>query len=255
LIAEPFRRSMRLMDQLLLPFTARPRYSFETLVTHDGIREPLETIRSVYGTRKLPLPSLFLHGTPGTGKTHLLHALATFLEDVFEEEGLCVEPVSAADQDSVVADLERLLSEGTGISKLCGVIVDDVHEAQGPVAAHLWSLSNKLTRSGAALMMASRKPPEETFPTDPHLTSRITSGLVLHLEPPDDTTRIRIIDKMARDRSIRVAPDVSHYLLTRKSRNVSDLNKLLDVLDQASLRFKRRITVPFIKFLEKTHDL
>jgi len=242
------------MDQLLLALTAPPRYTFETLVAHEGVHEAVATIRSVYGNRKLPLPSLFLHGGPGTGKTHLLHALASFLESVFEED-VSVELVSVANQDSVIADLERLLSDDTGVSNLRGVIVDDVHEARGQVAAHLWSLSNKLTRSGSALLMGSRRPPGETFPNDPHLTSRITSGLVLQLEPPDDAARILIIDKMARDRSIRVAPDVSHYLLTRKSRNISDLNQLLDVLDRASLRLKRRITIPFIKSLEKGGEL
>ena len=223
-------------------------------MAHEGVHEAVATIRSVYGNRKLPLPSLFLHGGPGTGKTHLLHALAIFLESAPEED-VSIELISVANQDSVIADLERLLSDDTGVSNVRGVIVDDVHEAQGQVAAHLWSLSNKLTRSGAALLMGSRKPPGETFPTDPHLTSRITSGLVLQLEPPDDTARILIIDKMARDRSIRVAPDVSHYLLTRKSRNISDLNRLMDVLDRASLRLKRRITIPFIKFLEKSGEL
>lgn len=242
------------MDQLLLALTAPPRYTFETLVEHEGVHEAVATLRSVYGNRKLPLPSLFLHGGPGTGKTHLLHALATFLES-FLEEDLSVELISVANQDAIIADLERLLSDDTGVSSLWGVIVDDVHEARGQAAAHLWSLSNKLTRSGAALLMGSRRPPGETFPTDPHLTSRITSGLVLHLEPPDDTARILIIDKMARDRSIRITPDVSHYLLARKSRNISDLNQLLDALDLASLRFKRRITVPFIKFLEKSGEL
>lgn len=243
------------MDQLVLAFSPTRRYTFESLVVHEGIQQALRTMRSVYASQKLPLPSLFLHGAPGTGKTHLLHALATFLEDLFQAEGLRVELIDAKDQASAVTELEKLLSDESAFAHLCAVAVDDVHEVHGQAAAHLWSLSNKLTRSGAALLIGSRKPPEETFPTDPHLTSRITSGLVLHLDPPDDAIRVLIIDKMARDRSIRISPDVSHYLLTRKSRNINDLNRIMDILDEASLRFKRRITVPFIKTLEKSGEL
>ena len=224
-------------------------------MVHDGIQEALRTIRSVYGSHKLPLPSLFLHGLPGTGKTHVLHALAAFLDDVFQADGLRVEFVDANDQAAAAQELERLLSDDSILSHVCAVAVDDVHEVHGQAAAHLWNLSNKLTRSGAALLMGSGKPPEETFPTDPHLTSRITSGLVLQLDSPDDAVRVLIIDKMARDRNVRISPEVSHYLITRKSRNVSDLNRIMDILDKASLQSKRRITVPFIKSLEKSGEV
>jgi chromosomal replication initiation ATPase DnaA len=39
--------------------------------------------------------------------------------------------------------------------------------------------------------------------------------------------------------------------VSRKSRNVKELEGLLDILDRASLELKRRITIPLIKTLEK----
>ncbi|MEW6137909.1 MAG: DnaA/Hda family protein [Thermodesulfobacteriota bacterium] len=254
MIPSAFRRTMGCMDQLVLSLSTPPRYSFESLVVHEGIQHAVMTIHSTYATPKRPLPSLFLHGLPGTGKTHLLNALAELLREVFREEGLRVEIVSV---ESLAADaaFDELLANPDGTADLCGVVVDNIHEAQGQTAAHIWNLSNKLTRSGAALLMSSRKIPEETFPNDPHMTSRITSGLVLELQAPDDAVRVLIIDKMARDRSIRISRDVAHYLVTHKSRNISDLSKIIGILDHASLRLKRRITIPLIKSLEKDGEL
>jgi chromosomal replication initiation ATPase DnaA len=60
-----------------------------------------------------------------------------------------------------------------------------------------------------------------------------------------------ILDKMARDINVRIAPDVTHYLVTHKSRNVSELARILEALDTVSLQLKRRITLPIVKLLEK----
>jgi len=119
----------------------------------------------------------------------------------------------------------------------------------------LWNLSNKLTRSGAALIMASDKPPDVLFQDNDHLRSRILAGLVLGLTLPDDSARLLIMDKMAKDRNLRLSPEVTHYLVTRKARNVKELGVLLEKLDAASLLLKRRITLPLVKVLEKEGTL
>jgi DnaA-homolog protein len=56
---------------------------------------------------------------------------------------------------------------------------------------------------------------------------------------------------MARDKNVRISREVCAYLVSRKSRNVKELERLLDILDRASLELKRRITIPLAKTLEK----
>ena len=73
---------------------------------------------------------------------------------------------------------------------------------------------------------------------------------MLKLDVPNDSVRLLIVDKMARDRNIRISEDVCRYLVTRKSRNVKELERLLDILDQTSLELQRRITIPLVKLLE-----
>lgn len=240
------------MTQLLLPLTTPPRLTFEALIVHEGIQTAVSTIQSVYGTGGPPLPPLFLHGPPGTGKTHMLNALALLLEIRFAPKAAGVRFISAAGEPPRFPELEALVSDPeTSVQGLLAVIVDDAHRANEEDSAHLWSLSNKLTRSGAPLILAARTPPEEIFPANAHLRSRIVSGLVLALEPPEDAIRMLIVDKMARDKNVRIPREVCAYLVSRKSRNVKELEGLLDILDRASLELKRRITIPLIKTLEK----
>ncbi len=240
------------MTQLLLPLATPPQFTFDNLVIHEGIRDALVTIQSVYKSEQLPHPFLFLYGPAGTGKTHVLNALAAYLKEHLEPEECEVILVSSPGGAAIFSELERLVTSPDGDpEKPCAVLVDDVHLMDDQHRPHLWNISNKLVRSGAPLILSSRVPPDEIFEDDPHMKSRVTSGLVLRLEPPEDSVKILILDKMARDRHVRVSPDVTHYLVTRKSRNVNDLGKILDILDRSSLELQRRITLPLIKLLEK----
>jgi DnaA regulatory inactivator Hda len=240
------------MTQLLLPLELPPRFSFEDLVVHRGNEEALATIRSAYATVRKPLPSLFLHGPPGTGKTHMVQALGGLLEKRLKDAGGRVVLVKPQGEPARFPDLENLVSgDPEPVGELYAAAVDDVHLMDDEDSAHLWTLANQLTRSGGALILAGRVAPHRMFLDNPHLQSRVLSGLVLSLEAPEDPERMLILDKMARDRNVRVSRETFHYLLTRKSRNVKDLAELLDILDRASLELKRRITIPLIKSLEK----
>ena len=51
----------------------------------------------------------------------------------------------------------------------------------------------------------------------------------------------------AKARGLELSDDVRHYLFTRYQRDVSVLVAMLEKINQASLREKRKITVPFLK--------
>lgn len=240
------------MTQLILPLVTPPRFTFDNLVVHDGNENALSTIRRVYNPLVRPAPPLFLYGPAGTGKTHILNALAGMLTGLSAQEPGAVKIIETQGEPPAFPELERLVAlDEAQFLCLKAVAIDDVHLISGEDRSHFWNLCNKLNRSGAALLMAARSSPEEMFSDDPHLSSRMTSGLVFGLEPPADRVRVLILDKMARDRNLRVSPDVGTYLVTRKSRNVKELGNLMEILDRASLQLKRRITLPLIKHLER----
>lgn len=212
----------------------------------------MATLQSVYHPDGRPFPPVFLYGPPGTGKSHVLRAVSALIETGCAPERRRVELIRAQGDPPRFPDLSRLVSEDDTCERdLCGVALDDAHELNAEEQLHLWNLSNKLTRTGSPLIVAARTAPDEAFVEDPHLQSRITAGLVFRLEPPEDNVRVVILDKIARDRNIRLARDVGNYLVTRKSRNVKELENILEILDSTSLQLKRRITIPLVKSLEK----
>lgn len=244
------------MKQLLLSLQTPQRFTFEDVVIHEGIASAVSTVKGVYSERSGFLPPLFLSGPSGTGKTLLLKTLAELLSGNSPARPNRVTVITPKENSDPFSDLAAMVSESEKyFEHTAGVAVDDVHQMSEQDAAHLWSLSNKLTRIGAPLMLASRESFDVVFKGNQHLTSRIAAGLVFSLEPPDDQARVLILDKMARDRSLRISREVCRYLVTRKSRNVKDLEGILHALDVASLRLKRRITLPLIKLMESEGEL
>ncbi|MFH0824855.1 MAG: DnaA/Hda family protein [Pseudomonadota bacterium] len=239
------------MIQLTLPLSTPEHLTFGSLVVHPGIEEAQRVLRSMYGGPG-PCPSqLFLFGESGTGKTHILKAVGTLIDSAAVSDQGKVEYTVPPGRDGFDR-LERLVSESVdGLRGIAGVIVDDIHLLRPEDEPHLWSLSNKLVRLGRPLMTASIQGPETLFSANPHLLSRIRGGLVFRLDAPEDEARFLILDKMARDRNISLSPDVRNYLVTRKGRNVKQLAHIVEILDLESLRFKRRITIPFVRGLEK----
>ena len=230
----------------------RGRFTFDTLVVHEGIDQAVATVRSVFPNGLRPLPPLFIYGPEGTGKTHILKAL---IGELHEKPALPVdsfEYISPGNIKRGAHVLEKLvLKDEKKSTPLFGAAVDDVHLLGENDALHLWNLFNKLTRIGGPLLMASKLSPNETFPQNSHLTSRVLAGLVFELAPPPEAVRLLIMDKLARDHNVQFSQNVTRYLLSHTARNVKELEKIVDVLDSASLEYKRRITIPFIKLLEE----
>jgi chromosomal replication initiation ATPase DnaA len=239
------------MNQLLLPLTTPPLFTFDNIIMHEGIQRAVSTVQSVYGSAERPLPYLFIHGPHGTGKTHILKAVASLLQARADKGPETVKFLSPVGDPPRFDDLEKMARANE--EETCenyGLVIDDLHLVGQEDALHLWNLANKITRWGAPLVMSSLHPPEEVFSNNPHLRSRVISGLVFALEVPDDSIRALILDKMAKDRNVRLPQDVATYLVTRKSRNVKELGRLLAIVDTESLRLKRRITLSLVKSIE-----
>jgi DnaA regulatory inactivator Hda len=240
------------MKQMVLDLQTAPRYSFDNLISHEGNEQAVSSTRAIYVKGPPPFPPLFLHGPDGSGKTHLMKALYSEIEGRSELNGDNPIYLTFTENLSDTPDIDSLFAETSDAEQSPrAVLLDDIHKL--PPSRHLdvWDLFNRSTRFGAPLLLAGRHNVDESFPNNEHLRSRLLSGLVFEVDVPHDNGRLMIMDKMARDRNIRISQDVFRYLLARRSRNIKELEELIDTLDKHSLAGKRRITIPFIKLLEK----
>jgi DnaA-homolog protein len=232
------------MIQLSFPLISGPVYTFDNLIIHEGVEQAVSTVRVIYGG-KPPHPNLLLCGPPGVGKTHVLQALLSFYRKQAHVEAGAQTLLFSAEADR----LTEIASQPEPAA--CALGMDDIHLLPEEKHADLYNLLNRASMVKIPLFMTSAVSIEKLFPSNPHLTSRLLAGLVFKLLSPPDAVRVLILDKMAADRNIRVTTDVYNYLVTRKTRNIKELERIVEILDRASLAGGRRITVKFIKTLEQ----
>lgn len=239
------------MKQIALPLYDTDDYSFSDVVPHAGVSYSIQMLQGTFQNPANESIRILIHGPSGSGKTLVLKALLNYLKHRDTANASECVLISTTDQAIDGNDLEFIVAMNhDDVSRYSAVLIDDVDRISASDSTHLWNLWNQLLTTGAHLVCASSVGPDHIFSDNPHLRSRMISGLSLELTPPDDAARVLILDRMAIKRGLRLTHDVINYLLSRKSRNLNRLEEILRILDRISLEDRRRVTLRLIKDLE-----
>jgi len=216
---------------------ASPRYTLDGFVVGPANQMAFAAVQRLAQSQAQP-PSrvLFLHGTCGVGKTHLLHALAhAFLSSqpgasvrVTTGEGFTNDFVGAVRTGSV----ERFRAALRKVDLLC---IDDVHFLSGKSATQSEFLHtfDALDLSGARVALASDAHPRLIAHFSERLASRCVSGMVVKIDAPDPDTRRRIISRMAEVRCLPLNAEGIEAVSRRCEGSVRDVEGALTRLEAA----------------------
>jgi len=224
-------------SQLTLPVTIGDKASFDNFwVGHNS--ELVTALQSciLKGEPRM----LYFYGRGGAGKSHLLYAAMRFAK----QEILASSYLSLKDTYASPAMLETL-----DVKNL--VCIDDVQHwaANSEHERALFSLFEQVKQGGGQLIVSANQPPRESGFHLTDLVSRLASGLVYPLHALSDEQQFEAIRLRAQQRGLSISDDTVRYLLSRSSRNTTELFSILDEIDKASLIEKRKITIPFLQSL------
>src|SRR5688572_12149895 len=180
---------------------------------------------------------LYVWGLSGSGRSHLLKAVAAELQ----RAGATAVYITCAAETRLADGLERMDC----------VVLDDVDrlDDEGQLAA--FGLYNALRERNSTLLAAGAAPPVQLKLRE-DLVTRLAWGLVYQVHALTDEEKARALADYASGRGFRLLPEVCDYLLTRSSRDLSSLLATLDALDRYSLETKRPVTVPLARELLHT---
>ncbi|HIQ16449.1 MAG TPA: chromosomal replication initiator protein DnaA [Novosphingobium capsulatum] len=178
---------------------------------------------------------LYLKGSTGQGKTHLLHAIANGYAAAHpgarifycSAERFMIEFVQAMRQNEMIEFKSRL----RGFDML---LVDDIQFIIGKASTQEEFLHtiDALMSAGKRLIVAADRAPQALDGVEQRLLSRLSMGLVADIQPADIELRRQILDhRLSRFTSAQVPQDVVEFLARTINRNVRELvgglNKLI----------------------------
>jgi chromosomal replication initiator protein len=217
-----------------------PKYSFEQFVIGEGNRMAHAAALAAAEMPAQAYNPLFLHGPPGLGKTHLLHAIGRYVHRYGGGLRVRYATIEEFTSEFVGAVRERR-TEGFKDSYRSAdvVLIDDVQFLAGRerTREEFFHTFNALLDSGRQLVLTSDRPPEELPDLEDRLSERFRSGLVVELEPPGNDVREAILAKRALLDGVDVAPDVLSEIAGAVTSSVRALEgALIRVVAYASLR-------------------
>ncbi|MCL1960593.1 MAG: DnaA regulatory inactivator Hda [Desulfovibrionaceae bacterium] len=181
-----------------------------------------------------PVP-IYLWGSQGTGKTHLLRAARHALL----AQGAAVGWLDAAAPPRTAFD-----------DAWDAVLMDDVHlyGAEQQHTAFNWFINAVASASGRprAVLAAGRLPPADLQARE-DLRTRLAWGHVFELQALPEADVRAALRRAADARGVFLSDEVMSYVLGRFSRDLGHLMQLLERLDRHALRTQRAITIPLVK--------
>ena len=217
---------MSAQKQLTLDLGPEPDHRFERFVT--GANEAL--LAHLRALRPGDAPTL-IWGAAGSGKTHLLHALAA----AWRDEGAVVIGFDATTRPPwTVAPAARL------------VLLDDVQQLDADQQQAAFAAFIEAVGQGAAVVAASRVPAVD-LPLRDDLRTRLAWGPSFALAALGEAELRQLLLQEGLRRGLQLPEELLDYLLLRFARDSAFLVPLLARLDDYAMRTKRAPTVPLLR--------
>lgn len=219
---------------------------------------------------------LYIYGGPGLGKTHLMHAIANYIEE-HDDTKKVMYVTSETFMNEIVDAVREGRSENT-MSKqefrnkyrnVDVLLIDDIQFIIGKESTQLefFHTFNHLYESQKQIIISSDKHPSAMTTLEERLRSRFEMGLTVDVKAPTYETRMAILRKKVEEENIKIDDSILDYIATNIISNIRELqgaiNKVLSysdfcetdisldmakkaLIDIINPNIKRQITVDYI---------
>jgi chromosomal replication initiator protein len=213
------------------PGGINPKYTFDSFVIGSSNRFAHAAALAVAEAPAQAYNPLFIYGSTGLGKTHLLQAVSSYVHE--HGSGLTTRYVTSETfmNDFINSLRDKRIEGFKGRYRAYDVLlIDDVQffEHKERIQEEFFHTFNSLYEAGKQIVMSSDRPPREISTLEERLRSRFEWGLITDIQPPDLETRIAILRKKVKNDGIHVPdPEVLTFIAGRVSTNIRELEGAL----------------------------
>ena len=229
-----------------------PRYTFETFVKGASNSFALAAAQRVAETPARSYNPLFIYGSAGLGKTHLLHAIGHYVLQNYSHyqvryistETFLNEYVDGI-RNNTIANFKRRYRD------IDVLLIDDIQFMEGKegLQEEFFHTFNSLHGANKQIVISSDRVPDAIPNLEERLIGRFRWGLITDVQPPDLETRLAILRNKAEREGTVVPGDVLEYIASRVTSNIRELEgALIRVAAYASLN-KTQVDVPLAQQL------
>jgi chromosomal replication initiator protein len=225
-----------------------PRYTFDAFVIGSGNQFAHAACQAVAERPSKAYNPLFLYGTTGMGKTHLMQAIGHEIKRRTPQTAICYLSSEKFTNEMINSlRYEKMISFRDKFRNVDVLLIDDIQflAQKERTQEEFFHTFNALHESLKQIVIASDRPPKELAEFEDRLRSRFEWGLIADIQPPDLETKVAILQKKAEQERVTLPIDVALFIANNIRSNVRELEGALIRLVAHSSLIGADITLPY----------
>lgn len=207
-----------------------PKYSFDNFVTGGSNRFAHAAAFAVAEAPAEAYNPLFIYGSSGLGKTHLLHAIGHYAMHLKPRTKVRYVSSEEFTNDFINAIQNNKTNEFQNAYRDVDILlVDDIQFLQGKDQTQeaFFHTFNTLHDHNKQVVITSDLRPKQLAGFEERMLSRFEWGLITDIQAPEFETRVAILRKKAANERIPIPEEVVEYMASRISSNIRELEGTL----------------------------
>lgn len=210
-----------------------PRYTFDSFIVGSFNELAYAASQAVVKKPGQSYNPLFIYGSSGLGKTHLIQAIGNEIKVLYPDkkviyitfERFMNEYVSAVQNSRGVVFREKY-------RKFDVLIIDDIQFISGKdgTQSELFHLFNALYEQQKSIIFSSDKHPNHILGLEDRLKTRFNAGMTIDIQEPDMESRMAIIQEKTSSFSIKLDSDVLSFLATSITGSIREIEGVLNTI-------------------------
>lgn len=230
------------MEDDFEPLPIDKKFTFDSFVAGSSNKFVYAAAKAVAENPGGSFNPLFIYGNTGLGKTHLMQAIANFIQTNSHDTKV----LYTTCEKFINEVIDNMVSKNGGRDKealfraryrnVDVLIVDDIQFISKKTAVQeaFFHTFNELFAQNKQIIISSDRPPNEISVLEERLLTRFQGGLMAEIDPPDLETKIAILKRKAIDRKCVLPDDVLEFLAKDSGMDVRTLEGRLTKLLFAS---------------------
>ena len=206
------------------------RFKLEDFVVGPSNQLAFATAQSIVGQGRVSFNPLFMHGSCGLGKTHLLQGVCNAVRNS-QPRTRCIYISGEEFTNQFIMALKsnRVSGFRQRFRQVDVLAIDDIHFLANKRATQEEFLHtfNSIETQGKQVILASDTHPKLLGAVIESLVSRFLAGMVVKIEPPDYETRLAILQRRSKCLNVEVDRAVLEYAARHVRGNVRELEGAL----------------------------
>lgn len=231
-----------------------PRYTFDRFIVGPFNELAYAAAQAVVKRPQHAYNPLFIYGSSGLGKTHLIQAIGNEMKRMFSDKKVLYITLEKFMNDYVVSvQNNRQPAFREKYRKIDVLIIDDIQFISGKDGTQneLFHLFNTLYDQNKNIIFSSDKHPNHIIGLEDRLKTRFNAGMTIDIQEPDLESRLAIIQEKSSQLPYPPTQDVLDYVASVVTGSIRELEGVINTIAMHTEMKQKPVTLIDVKNLIK----